>query len=294
MQALIDKQEGLMMITSDTIPATPPAAPPPPHRSGVMVVAPMLAVLAIAALAVMLILKVGQPAGGSTAGSTRVAYHAPFTPAQSTQAVRSQRASGTSRQAHATTEHGGEAQNQREAQDQREARNQRETQDEREAQARQQTQDGPLTQFNGQIASLLSQSSPAYREINHVFAAMQAAADGENPGMTVDQADASLSDVIANRSGLAAAARALDAPTAEAVGVRDALSRAMEASLTNDTDIQNCLDEDRSGSVAVIFRSCLSSTAGSDDAATEAKRDFWNQYDHLRGAIGLGPDETDF
>jgi hypothetical protein len=59
------------------------------------------------------------------------------------------------------------------------------------------------------------------------------------------------------------------------------------ASLTNDQDINNCLNQANSGTVAFIFQSCLSSTASDSKAATASKQHFFALYNRLRHKIGL-------
>jgi hypothetical protein len=68
--------------------------------------------------------------------------------------------------------------------------------------------------------------------------------------------------------------------------VSAALQAAFAASLANDRDIAKCLNEANYGTVALIFRSCLSSSGSSSDAATAAKQQFLSLYNQLRQNIG--------
>jgi hypothetical protein len=143
-----------------------------------------------------------------------------------------------------------------------------------------------LTQFSGQVQEQLAQSTPAFQQINELFGQLQTAASGGSPDISLAQAEATISNVISNRNSLAAAAGALTAPTPLAVSVRDALVAAYDASLTDDQDIETCLNQDNNGTVALIFQDCLTSTASDNDAATAAKQHFWTLYNQLRAQIG--------
>ncbi len=144
-----------------------------------------------------------------------------------------------------------------------------------------------LTQFNGQVQSLLTQSGPAYQQINQLFGQLQIAANGGTPSITLAQAEATISSVISNRTALEASAQTLAAPTPLAASVRGALVSAMQASLTDDQAISTCLNEANNGTVAYIFQSCLSSTAPDSQAATAAKQHFQMLDNQLRQSIGL-------
>jgi hypothetical protein len=143
-----------------------------------------------------------------------------------------------------------------------------------------------LRQFSAQVQALLTQSGPAFTQINQLFGQMQTAASGGTPTITLAQAEATLTAVISNRTSLAASARTLDAPTPLAATVRADLVAAMDASLTNDHDISTCLNEANTGTTAVIFQGCLSSTAADSTAATNAKHQFLADYNTLRSQIG--------
>jgi hypothetical protein len=139
------------------------------------------------------------------------------------------------------------------------------------------------------VQALQDQSGPAYQQINQLFGQMQTAASGGTPSITLAQAEASITSVVSNRTSLAASARTLGAPTPLAASVRSALVAALDASLTNDQDINNCLNQANSGTVAIIFQGCLSATAANSNAATAAKQHFFTLYDQLRAEIGLPP-----
>ena len=143
-----------------------------------------------------------------------------------------------------------------------------------------------LTQFSGQVQALLNQSAPAYQQINQLFDQMQTAATGGTSDMTLAQAEATINTVVANRTSLAASARTLNAPTPLAASVRDVLVASYDDSLTNDQDINNCLNQANNGVVAIIFQGCLSSTAAGSNASTAAKQHFFTLYNQLRQQIG--------
>lgn len=143
-----------------------------------------------------------------------------------------------------------------------------------------------LLQFSSQVQALLTQSQPAYQQINELFRQMQTAASGGTPSITLTEAESTITTVIANRTTLAASARMLTAPAPLAASIRDALAAAMDASLTNDRDISNCLNQANTGTVAFIFKSCLDSTAANSQAATNAKQHFLALYNQLRSQLG--------
>jgi hypothetical protein len=140
--------------------------------------------------------------------------------------------------------------------------------------------------FVSQVSTLITQSEPAFKQINALFAQLTSVAQGEGTDLTLPQLEQTISSVVSNRSALAASARALPAPTSGARNVRTALVSAMDASLTDDNSIDNCLNEDNSGDLAFIFQGCLSSTASDATAATNAKDHFWSVYNALRHTIG--------
>ena len=109
---------------------------------------------------------------------------------------------------------------------------------------------------------------------------------GGTPDITLAQAEATINTVVANRTSLAASARTLNAPTPLAASVRDALVASYDDSLTNDQDINNCLNQANNGVFAIIFQGCLSSTAADSNASTAAKQHFFTLYNQLRQQIG--------
>jgi hypothetical protein len=143
-----------------------------------------------------------------------------------------------------------------------------------------------LTQFSGQVESLLTQSAPAYQQINQIYGELQTAANGGTPDITLAQAEATLNTVVANRTSLAASTRTLNAPTPLATSTRNALVAALDASLTNDQDISTCLNQANDGTVAIIFQSCLTSTGSDASIANTAKQQFFTLYNQLRQQIG--------
>ena len=143
-----------------------------------------------------------------------------------------------------------------------------------------------LTQFSGQVESLLTQSAPVYQQINQLYGELQTAANGGTPDITLAQAEATINTVVANRTSLAASTRTLNAPTPLATSTRNALVAALDASLTNDQDISTCLNQANDGTVAIIFQSCLTSTGSDASIATAAKQQFFTLYNQLRQQIG--------
>jgi len=143
-----------------------------------------------------------------------------------------------------------------------------------------------LTQFSGQVESLLTQSAPAYQQINQLYSELQTAANGGTPDITLAQAEATINTVVANRTSLAASTRTLNAPTPLATSTRNALVAALDASLTNDQDISTCLNQANDGTVAIIFQSCLTSTGSDASVANAAKQQFSTLYNQLRRQIG--------
>jgi hypothetical protein len=142
--------------------------------------------------------------------------------------------------------------------------------------------------FIGSVSGLLTQSAPAYNQINQLFNELSSAANGTGTDITVAQAEQTISTVVSNRQSLAASARGLNAPTPAARRVKTALVAAMDASLTDDQQIDNCLNQDNFGDVAFIFQGCLDSTSTASTTANTAKAHFWSVYNGLRHRVGLG------
>jgi hypothetical protein len=147
--------------------------------------------------------------------------------------------------------------------------------------------------FAGEVDSLLGRSAPSKSEISSLFTRMQQTVNGD-PEITLAEATSGLSDVIANRSGLAGAARALSAPTGQATKVRALLATAFDDSLTDDRAIQDCLTQAQDVGLPDLFSSCLSSTAAQSDAASAAKQTFRDAYNKLRAKVGMSQISTDF
>lgn len=143
-----------------------------------------------------------------------------------------------------------------------------------------------ITSFVGQVETLLTQSTPSFDEINQVFGQMNIAAQGGTADISLAQAEASIGDVISNRTSLEAAAAALHAPSGVSAQVAGALTSAFQASLVADRAIQDCLNEANSGVVAIVFASCLSSTALDSNTATVDKQQFTALYNKLRSEVG--------
>jgi hypothetical protein len=146
--------------------------------------------------------------------------------------------------------------------------------------------------FVRQVEALLERSAPAYRQINKTFAAMDDAAEG-HPSMSRSEIEQSLHSVIANREKLLASARGLPARTGPAQRAGDALAAAFSASLTNDRDIEHCLNRSPHAS-GDVYRKCLKSTADASKAATDSKNHFRKVYNEVRSNAGRVPANPNF
>jgi hypothetical protein len=150
------------------------------------------------------------------------------------------------------------------------------------------------TQFSNQVSALLNQSTSSYQTINSLYQQLNTAAAGGYTDLTVPQAEQQINSVISNRTSLAAAAQALNAPTASAQTVQSDLVTAFNDSLKNDNDLANCLNENNNGSEAFIFQSCLSSSQSDSTTATNDKQTFLNAYNQLRASVSQPPVSTQF
>lgn len=156
------------------------------------------------------------------------------------------------------------------------------------AQVQAQGQQDSLQTFASDVDSLLQRSGSSFQEVNQLFQQMQ------NGTISVNDAESGLGDVISNRSALDGAAQTLSAPTDQANQVKQALVQAFDASLTDDQQIQSCLNQGVDTGIESLFQQCLSSTKSASDAATSAKQSFTSQYNQLRQQIGLPPSNTQF
>lgn len=141
-------------------------------------------------------------------------------------------------------------------------------------------------QFSNQVSALLNQSTSAFQQVNALYGQLETAANGGYVTITLAVAEQQINAIIANRTSLAAAAQALNAPTAASQAVSTLLVAAFNASLKDDNDLAGCLNQSNSGSVAYIYQSCLSSTSADAQAATDAKQVFLNSYNRLRASVG--------
>ena len=71
--------------------------------------------------------------------------------------------------------------------------------------------------------------------------------------------------------------------------MRDALVASYDDSLKNDQDINTCLNQANTGTIAIIFQGCLSATASDSNASTAAKQHFFTLYKQLRSQVGQPP-----
>jgi len=142
------------------------------------------------------------------------------------------------------------------------------------------------TQFSNQVIALINQSAPAFQSVNTLFAQLQTAADGGSTDLTVPQAEQQIGSIIASRTSLATAAQALSPSTPAAKAVAADLANAFNASLQDDNDIANCLNQSNNGSVAYIFQGCLSASEGDASTATTDKQTFLTAYNQFRSSVG--------
>ena len=150
------------------------------------------------------------------------------------------------------------------------------------------------TQFSNQVLALLNQSASSFQSVNSFYQQLEAAAQGNGATITLAQAEQQISTIVANRSSLAAAAQAVNAPTPAASTVRDDLVAAFNASLQNDNDLDTCLNQANDGTDAYIFQGCLNASSTDSDAASAAKQTFLGAYNQLRARIGQSPVSMQF
>ena len=150
------------------------------------------------------------------------------------------------------------------------------------------------TQFVNQVSALLDQSASSFKSVNDFFQQLNAVVNGGSASFTLSQAEQQISSIIANRNSLEAAAQALNAPTPQAQSVASLLVDAFRSSLTDDNDLDTCLNQQNFGTVAVIYKSCLDSTVSDSQAATSAKDAFRSAYNVLRQSIGMAPVSPQF
>ena len=142
------------------------------------------------------------------------------------------------------------------------------------------------TEFSSQVLALLNQSASSFQSVNAFYQQLQSAADGNGASITLAQAEQQIAGIVANRTALAAAAQAINAPTPAASNVRDELVAAFNASLRNDNDLDTCLNQANNGTDAYIFQGCLDASSSDSGAATAAKQTFLNDYNQLRARLG--------
>jgi hypothetical protein len=142
------------------------------------------------------------------------------------------------------------------------------------------------TQFSNQVLALLNQSASSFQSVNAFYQQLQSAADGDGATITLAQAEQQIAGIVANRTALAAAAQALNAPTPATGTVRDDLVAAFNASLRNDNDLDTCLNQANDGTDAYIFQGCLDASSSDSGAATAAKQTFLSAYNQLRAGLG--------
>jgi hypothetical protein len=140
-----------------------------------------------------------------------------------------------------------------------------------------------LQHFDALVQGLLADSAPGYQELRALSA----------PGrsrITVGQAEAIITSIVANDSSLVTSARALPAPTRLAVSVRAALTAAYQAAAANDQGIAACLAQAGTAPYARASQKCVGEWA----ATTAAGQQFLALYNQLRASIGEAPATAQF
>jgi hypothetical protein len=140
-----------------------------------------------------------------------------------------------------------------------------------------------------------STSPPQSRQaISSFYEQLQTVTEGGTASFTLAQAEQQISSIVANRTSLATAAQALNSPNPAAQAVSTDLTAAFNASLADDTDLDNCLNQDNDGTEAFIFRECLSASTADAATATADKQTFLDAYNQLRATINQAPVDLEF
>jgi hypothetical protein len=145
-----------------------------------------------------------------------------------------------------------------------------------------------LRSFIRRVDGILEQSRPGKQKISQVATAIQ------NETITVTDARAQISDVIANREAVLAAALALPAPTAGARTVKEKLAESFRRSLDNDRDFQDGVTAYESGNFARSINEVYTQAFASSGQAQIAKKSFLDSYNMMRSARGMGAVPNDF
>ncbi len=143
-------------------------------------------------------------------------------------------------------------------------------------------------QFSNQVMALLNQSTSTYQQANSLYQLLNKLANGEytTTNLTIAQAEQDINGVIVNRNSLTATVQALMAPTPAAQIVQADMVKAFQDSLTNDSDLATCLNQNNTGTEVFTYQTCLSSTYGASVGARSDEQTFLFAYNLLRATLG--------
>jgi hypothetical protein len=99
------------------------------------------------------------------------------------------------------------------------------------------------TAFSSEVLGLLNESTASRQAISSFYEQLQTVTEGGTASFTLAQAEQQISSIVANRTSLATAAQALNSPNPAAQAVSTDLTAAFNASLADDTDLDNCLNQ---------------------------------------------------
>ena len=145
-----------------------------------------------------------------------------------------------------------------------------------------------LKSFIRRVDAILEQSRPGKRKISQVATAIQ------NETITVGDARAQISDVVANREAVLAATLALPTPTAGARTVKEKLAESFRRSLDNDRDFQDGVTAYESGNFPRYLNEVYTQAFASSNQAQIAKKSFLDSYNKMRSARGMSGVPNDF
>jgi hypothetical protein len=145
-----------------------------------------------------------------------------------------------------------------------------------------------LKSFIRRVDAILEQSRPGKRTISQVATAIQ------NETITVGDARAQISDVVANREAVLAATLALPTPTAGARTVKEKLAESFRRSLDNDRDFQDGVTAYESGNFPRYLNEVYTQAFASSNQAQIAKKSFLDSYNKMRSARGMSGVPNDF
>ncbi len=145
-----------------------------------------------------------------------------------------------------------------------------------------------LKSFIKRVDAILEQSRPGKQKISQVATAIQ------NETITVGDARAQISDVVANREAVLAATLSLPTPTAGARTVKEKLAESFRRSLDNDRDFQDGVTAYESGNFPRYLNEVYTQAFASSNQAQIAKKSFLDSYNKMRSARGMSGVPNDF